>query len=76
MKPKRMIKTGRHDGFLKDCAAVRNQRGIEQRHIRGIGEHALMNGRLVGQLAGCSYPHVEAAAFDLLAEIAVEFHRP
>ena len=49
---------------------------IEQRHVRSIGEHALMDGRLVGQLAGCADPDVEAAAFDLLAEIAVEFDRP
>ena len=56
--------------FSNTRAAVRHQRGVEQRHVGGIGEHALMDRGIVGQLAGRADPDVEAAVLDLLAEIA------
>ena len=76
VQPQRMIEARGHEFLLEQRAAVRHQRGVEQRHVGGIGQHALMDRRIVRQLAGGADPDVEAAVGIFLAEIAVELDRP
>jgi hypothetical protein len=71
-----MVETCGHDGFFEHGASVWDQCGIEQHHVGGIREHALVNGGLIGEIASRSDPDMEAAAADLLAEIAIELDRP
>src|SRR3954451_17372600 len=76
MVPKRMVETRAHELLLEQTAAVRHQRGIEQREVGRVGEHALMDRRIVGQLAGRLDPHVELAVLVFLAEVTVVLHWP
>src|SRR5437868_10782611 len=70
-----MVEARAHELLLEQAASVRHQRSVEQRHVGGVGEHALMNLRIVGQLAGRADPYVEPAALGFLAEIAAVFDR-
>src|SRR5713226_4975613 len=47
VKPQRMVEARGLNRFLEDGAAVRNEGGVEQRHVGGIGEHALVDRRIV-----------------------------
>ena len=75
VKPHRMIEAGRHHAPVEQRAAVARHDGIEQREVRGIGERAHVQRRVVGQFGRGADPDMDAAVVDLLAEIAAEFDR-
>ena len=75
MEPQGMVEARRHDGLLEYGAAMGNQRGVEQHHVRRIGEHALMDRGRIRQRPGGADPNVEPAAGKLGAEVAFEFDR-
>src|SRR4029077_11854289 len=75
VKPQRMIQAGSHELLFEQRASVRGERRVEQHHIGGVGQYALMNRREVGQFSGGANPDVELSAGNLLAEITLEFHR-
>ena len=75
VEPQRMIQARAHKIRLKQRAAVRHQGGIEQRHVGRIGEHALVDCRIIRQGAGGPDPDMESAIVELLAQIARDFHR-
>ena len=74
VEPQRVVEARRHDVFREHAAAVRNQSRVEQHHVGGVSQHALMDRRLVGQPAGGADPDIEAAVLRLFAEIAAELH--
>src|SRR5689334_19188598 len=43
MEPQRVIKARRLDRALEHRAAMRDQGRVKQRHVRSIGQHALVN---------------------------------
>ena len=75
MQPQRMIQAGSHELLFEQRPAVRRKRSIEEHHVGCVGQHALMNGRQIGQFAGRADPDVELPAGNFLAEIAFEFDR-
>ena len=76
MQPKRMIEAGGHEFLFEQRAPVRHQSGIEQPHVGGVGQHALVDRPIVRQPAGGAHPKVKPAVGIFLAEIAFELHRP
>src|SRR5436190_24197100 len=75
MKPQRMIEARGHDGLFEHRTAVRDQRRIEQHHVRSVGKHALVDGRLVRERASSTDPDVEATAVYFFPEIPIEVDR-
>src|SRR4029450_10268177 len=76
VQPQCMIKAGSHELFLEQRPTVWRKRGIEKHHVGCVGQHALMNGRQVGQLAGRADPDIELPTGNFLAEVAFELDRP
>ena len=65
MQPERMVEARAHELLLEQAAPVRHQRGVEQRHVGRVGEHALVDRGIVRQLAGRADPDVEFAVFGI-----------
>ena len=65
-----LLQQALHDVLGEDRAAVGAQGRIQQRHVGGVGEHALVDRRLVRQRTGGPDPDIEAPVLELLAEIA------
>ena len=61
VEPQRVVEARRHDVFGEHAAAVRDQGRVEQHHVGGVSQHALMDRRLVGQPPGGADPDIEAA---------------
>ena len=48
------------------------QRGIEDGHVRGVGQRAAVDRRIVGQRRGGAHPDIEPVALLLLSGVAAE----
>src|SRR5262249_26553534 len=75
MKPKRMIEARSHDAPVENGAAVRDQRRVEQHHVGRIGQHTLVDCRIVRQRTGGPDPDMKARIFGWLAEITFKLDR-
>src|SRR3954469_5491547 len=76
VEPQRMIKARRLDRALEHRAAVRDQGCIKQRHVRSIGQYALVNRQIVRQASGGADPDIEHRLHRLAAEITLELDGP
>src|SRR4030095_6549685 len=51
VEPKRMVEARKHQPGIEHEAAMGNQRRIQEREVRGIGEHALMQALVIRKFA-------------------------
>ena len=51
VEPHAVVQAGPHEVGVVPAHVVRGQDGVEQRHVRGVGDHAGVQQRVVGQLA-------------------------
>ena len=81
VEPERVVEARHLEVAVEDRPAVVEQRGVEERHVRGIGQHAPMDVRVVGKRAGRPYPdllgRIEPVATHVMAEVdGTQLDRP
>ena len=57
VEPHRVVEAGHEQVGGAPAAAVGEQRGVEQRHVAGVGEDARVEDRIVGQATVGAQPH-------------------
>src|SRR6187397_3671608 len=70
-----MVEARKHQLGVEHKAAMGNQRRIQEREVRGIGEHALMQALVVRKFAGRPDPYLLARGMVSRREIAREVDR-
>ena len=58
VEPKRMVEARKHQLGVEHKAAMGNQRRIQEREVRGIGEHALIQALVIREFARRPDPDV------------------
>ena len=62
MEPDGVVEARQHQPRIEHEAAMRDQRRVEQREVRRIGEHALVQREIVAELARGPDPDLLARA--------------
>ena len=75
MEPQSMVKARGHDVRIGHALAMGDHRAVEQRHVRGIGEHGRVGRRIIREAAGGAEPEVMRARLLSTIEEAGGVHR-
>ncbi len=76
MKPERVVEAREHQPRVEDEAAMGDQRRIEQGEVGGIGQHALVQGKIVAEPPGGPDPDLLGGGAVLGRKVAGEVDRP